>query len=75
MPELVRSTLYAALFSLVALQSVTGCSSRQAYESIRSAHRFECGKLPAAQQRECLEQQPGDYEDYLREREKVKNGN
>ena len=62
---------WAALI-LAAAAALAGCSSRAVYESGREYHRQQCLRLPPSEYQDCLDRDPGRYEDYQRRREEAR---
>lgn len=67
-----RGVLTASLLLGLLVSVQAGCSSRQAYEAGRERHRQQCLRLPPSEYQECLDRDPGRYEDYQRQREEAR---
>lgn len=64
-PFLQMNSLFTSLLVFLLL---TGCTSRQLYESGQAYQRNQCQQLPDAGERaRCLGQTPASYEAYRRE--------
>lgn len=48
--------------------AITGCSSRQIYDSVQYNQRNECMKLPGSQYDECMERVNKPFDQYEKER-------
>jgi len=54
---------------------LTGCSftERGVYDGIRQGQINECNQMPHGQRERCLSQITGEYEEYRRQREMMKD--
>lgn len=61
------------LFVIIAVAAFTAaCSNRQMYEGLQASKRQQCQKLPEPDRARCLESAGTGYDDYQREREKIR---
>jgi hypothetical protein len=56
---------------LIAGLLLTGCTSKNLYNSIEGHHRQKCKTQPPPLDQECVEAPQKSYEDYLKEREEI----
>ncbi|MDH5539700.1 MAG: hypothetical protein OEY03_09865 [Rhizobacter sp.] len=57
---------------IVCAAVATACSNRQMYQGLQAGKRQQCLKLPEPDRARCLESAGTGYDDYQREREKIK---
>lgn len=67
----VRHSLLFMLFTAVITSSA--CSSRNAYEALKTRERILCNQVPPAEYEDCIKQSEGNYDDYRRQREEIKS--
>jgi hypothetical protein len=61
-------------FITLILIILSGCSSKELYQSIQPKHdESECRKLLPHQYDECINQKAKSYKEYIKEREEVIN--
>jgi len=61
------------MLSVMGLLSISGCTSRTLYEEARQDTRRECLNRPPSIDRDrCLERNSHSYDEYTRERERVR---
>jgi hypothetical protein len=57
----------ALIFTLLLIVTISGCSARTAYDSLRYNREMECQKLQGADQSECLRRSGMSYDEYQRQ--------
>jgi hypothetical protein len=60
------------LFIVLAVFTLTGCTSEDIYDQIQLNQQNKCESLPYPQRDDCLRHVSTDYEDYERERKKLR---
>ena len=56
---------------LLIILTISGCSSRGAYEGIQAGNSSECFNLPPSQYDECMNNANKSYDEYERERKEA----
>lgn len=61
------------MFIVVAVAAIaSACSNRQVYEGLQAGKRQQCLKLAEPDRSRCLQSAGTGYDEYQREREKIK---
>ncbi len=67
-----QSSVLKFVFIVLVFLSLSGCSSKELYESTQPKYNEnECRKLPPHQYEECINQEAKTYEEYKRERQDI----
>lgn len=61
------------LIVMLSLLLVAGCSNRGWYEGMKNRERVLCNQVPASDYEDCMRQAEGNYNEYEKQREEVKN--
>jgi len=64
----VRRYRWAGVFLCLVM---VACSSRQAYEGLKSGHRSSCLEYPESEYQDCVDESNTNYHDYQRQREEI----
>ena len=56
---------------LLSIIFVSGCSSRQWYETVHQNQRLQCQKVPYNEYAECMERANETYDSYKQKRDEV----
>lgn len=74
-PRTPRRLAPKPLITLLALGAAcasVGCSNQQMYEGLQAGQRNECQRLAEPERSKCLESARRRYDDYAKERDKVR---